>query len=448
MPPRAVHRGWILSGLVLAMFLSAIEATVVATALPTIIREVGGEARYGWVNIAYLLASTIAIPLYGKLADRHGRAPLLYIGLTLFALGSALCGLAPGFDLLVIGRIVQGAGAGAIQPVTMTIVGDLWAVHERGKVQGVIGAVWGTSGAIGPLLGGLLASTVGWRWIFWLNLPFVVAAVVMIALTYREPARERSTVPLDRAGVALAAVGAFALLLAIERVWPLPLAIVAALAFTLLVQVERRAADPVVPLDLLVSSRIGTGLALLGLIGGMLMVILTWLPLRLLAGDGSVAAGAALTPLLVGWPIAATLTPSLMLRRGRRRIVRRGAAILFGATTMLAVLVGLDVPLWTLTPVMLAMGFGFGFVSITAVVDAQDSVPRERRGVVTGLGAFTRFLGGALGVALLGALRGLPGPAVANGVFWVFVGLAAAGLLTVVVAAGYAEDGTAVERER
>lgn len=434
------HRGWILAGLVLAMFLSAIEATVVATALPTIIRDVGGEERYGWVNIAYLLASTISIPLYGKLADRHGRGPLLQLGLFLFVAGSVVCGLAPGLDLLVLGRVVQGAGAGAIQPVTMTIVGDLWAMHERGKVQGVIGVVWGASGAIGPLLGGLIAATIGWRWIFWMNLPFALAAMAIVWLAYREPARVRSTVPLDRAGVTLAAVGAFALLLAIEQVLPLPLAITAVLAFGALWWVEQRAADPVMPPDMLRSPRLGTGLVMLGIIGAMLMGILTWLPLRLMTGDGAVAAGAALSPLLVGWPIAATASPSLMLRFGRRTMLRIGAVVLALAAVALAVFVGTDAALILLAPIMMAMGVGFGFISTTTVVDAQASVARERRGVVTALGAFARSLGGALGVAGLGALRGIPGPDVARGMFWVFVGMAGLGLTAMLVAAGYEAD--------
>jgi MFS family permease len=433
-------RRWTLVGLVLAMFLSAIEATVVATALPTIVHDLGGDARYGWVNIAYLLASTVTIPLYGKLADRHGRGPLMHIGLLLFAIGSAMAGFATSFDLLVLGRIVQGAGAGAIQPVAMTIVGDLWEVHERGKVQGVIGAVWGTSGALGPLLGGVMATTIGWRWIFWINIPFALAAIALIAVAYREHARTLSTLPLDRAGVLCTAVGAFALLLAIEQVAPWPMALLSLAAFGALVLVEQRAADPVIPPDMLRSPRLGTGLALLGMLGAMLMAVLTWLPLRLVNGDGSIIAGAALTPLLLGWPIAAAKSPGLMVRHGRRYTIRLGAAILFASALCLAAYVVSTLPLALLAVVMFAMGLGFGLISTTTVVDAQSSVAKERRGVVTALGAFSRFLGGAIGVAALGALRGLPGPAVARGMTWVFVGFAGVALLTVVVAAGYAHD--------
>lgn len=436
---RLVGRRWTLVGLILAMFLAAIEATVVATALPTIIADVGGEARYGWVNIAYLLASTITIPLYGKLADRHGRGPLLQAGLALFALGSSVAGLAPGFEWLVIGRVIQGVGTGAIQPVTMTIIGDLWSVNERGKVQGIIGTVWGAAGAVGPLLGGLIATTVGWRWIFWLNLPFAIAAMLLVAVAYREPARVPATVPLDRLGVLLTAIGTFALLLAIEQVIPIPMALLSVLALGALFLVERRAADPVIPPDMLLSRRLGTGMALLALIGGMLMVVLTWLPLRLINGDGSVAAGAALSPLLVGWPVAATMAPGLMLRLGRRKTLQLGTGILLLGATALAAFVSSTAPLWLLAPVMLTMGLGFGLISTTTVVDAQHSVARERRGVVTGLGAFARSLGGAVGVAALGLLRGLPGPAVANGLSWVFVGLAGTALLGVIVAAGYEE---------
>jgi MFS family permease len=240
--------------------------------------------------------------------------------------------------------------------------------------------------------------------------------------------------------VTLAAVGAFALLLAIERVLPLPLAITAVLAFGALWWVEQRAADPVMPPDMLRSPRLGTGLVMLGIIGAMLMGILTWLPLRLMSGDGAVAAGAALSPLLVGWPIAATASPSLMLRFGRRTLLRLGAAVLALAAIALAGFVGTAAPLILLAPIMMAMGVGFGLISTTTVVDAQATVARERRGVVTALGAFARSLGGALGVAALGALRGLPGPDVARGMFWVFVGMAGLGVLSVLVAAGYEAD--------
>jgi MFS family permease len=172
----------------------------------------------------------------------------------------------------------------------------------------------------------------------------------------------------------------------------------------------------------------------------MLMGVLTWLPLRLISGDGSVLAGAALTPLLLGWPIAATKSPTLMVRHGRRFVIRLGAGILLIAAVALAAYVSLDAPLWLLGVVMFAMGLGFGLVSTTTVVDAQSSVAKERRGVVTALGAFSRFLGGAIGVAALGALRGFPGPAVARGMTWVFIGFAGLALLTVVVAEGYAHD--------
>ncbi|MBK6496281.1 MAG: MFS transporter [Gemmatimonadetes bacterium] len=438
--PRFVGRRWTLVGLVLAMFLSAIEATVVATALPTIVHDLGGDARYGWVNIAYLLASTVAIPLYGKLADRHGRAPLLYVGLLLFALGSLVSGFAPTFDLLVLGRVIQGAGAGAIQPVTMTIVGDLWEVHERGKVQGIIGAVWGTSGAIGPLLGSLLATTIGWRWIFWINIPFALAAIGIVALAYREPARVRSTVPLDRLGVLCTAVGAFALLLAIEQVATLPMAILSAAAFGALIFVEGRAADPVIPVQILRSPRLGTGIALLGLVGAMMMVVLTWLPLRLIAGGGSIAASAALSPLLLGWPIAASRSPALMIKNGRQATIRLGALLLAIGAIALAGFVSSSAPIWVLAVIMFVMGLGFGLLSTTTVVDAQSTVAHGQRGVVTALGAFSRFLGGAIGVAALGALRGLPGPVAGHGMTWVFVGLAGVGLVTMVVAMGYAHD--------
>ena len=207
--------------LLLAVFLAAAEATVVSTALPRIVADLGGLRLYGWAGSSYLLASTVTMPLFGRLADLHGRKPIFQIGLALFFAGSALCGWAFSFPMLLAGRVVQGLGAGSIQPVAMTLIGDLYPVEERARVQGIVGSIWAVAGVAGPLLGALLVEGPGWRWVFWVNLPFAAGSAFAIQRALHEPRREGGRAPLDLLGALLLVVAAVSLLLAAEGVAPL-----------------------------------------------------------------------------------------------------------------------------------------------------------------------------------------------------------------------------------
>src|SRR5512142_877247 len=191
------------------------EMTVVSTAMPTVVAELGGLPLYAWAFAAYLLANTVTVPIWGKLADLKGRKPVLLAGLALFLLGSSGCGVAGSMPTLIAWRAVQGLGAGAMQPVTFTIVGDLFDVHERGRMQGLFGAVWGVAGLVGPLVGGAIVHTVGWRWLFWMNLPFGLASAAVLSLAYHERP-ERHEHRLDVGGAALLSVAVVAALLAVR----------------------------------------------------------------------------------------------------------------------------------------------------------------------------------------------------------------------------------------
>jgi EmrB/QacA subfamily drug resistance transporter len=402
------RRGLIVVGLMMAMFLSAIEATIVATAMPSIINDLGGLRLYGLVGSSYLLAATVTIPIYGRLADLRGRKSMMLLGIGLFLLGSALCALAPRLGYLVIGRVVQGLGAGAIQPITMTLVGDLFALEERGRIQGMMGALWGFAGIAGPLLGGTLVATLGWRSIFWLNIPFGIMAAVVLWRNLKEPAQKGAASSLDWPGAALLVLGSGALLTASGGVAPLPLALVGVALLVALFFVERTSAKPLLPLELLTRRDVAIGSLSAAMVGICFMGILNFLPLFIQSGLGRspALAGTALTPLLIGWPIAATASSALLVRTGFRLPLILGALAIALATAALRVWMHYPVQ-WVLWPVMLVMGAGLGLATSSVVIAVQTSVGYAQRGLATAFNMFSRSMGGAVGVGLAGLLVGV-----------------------------------------
>jgi EmrB/QacA subfamily drug resistance transporter len=404
---RAVsHRALIVAALLLAIFMAAMEATVVATAMPTVISELGGIALYGWVGASYLLASTVTVPLYGKLADRRGRKPVLLLGIALFLVGSLASGLATSIEQLIAYRAIQGLGAGAVQPIVLTIIGDLYTPAERGKVQGFFGAVWGIAGVSGPLLGGAIVHAFSWRWIFLINIPFGLASAATLTMVFREEARARATKPLDLAGSLAILVASLALLLAASGVAPaamIALGVAASIAF---VWLELRAADPVLPIPLLTRRLIAVNALASLVMGGAMMGALNFLPLHVqgvLLGMPT-EAGLVIAPMLVGWPIASAITSRLLMRIGYRRPLWLGALLTAIGLALLVPLVSTRAPSWALGVSMFVFGFGMGLANTAILIGTQASVGWEQRGVVTAVTMFARTMGGALGVGGLGAL--------------------------------------------
>lgn len=396
--------------LLLAVFLAAAEATVVSTALPRIVADLGGLRLYGWAGSSYLLASTVTMPLFGRLADLHGRKPIFQIGLALFFAGSALCGWAFSFPMLLAGRVVQGLGAGSIQPVAMTLIGDLYPVEERARVQGIVGSIWAVAGVAGPLLGALLVEGPGWRWVFWVNLPFAAGSAFAIQRALHEPRREERA-PLDLLGALLLVVAAVSLLLAAEGVAPLltgTLALTGAVAF---VFQERRARSPLLPLPLLARPEVGiaSGAALAS--GALLMGSVLYLPLWVqgVAAKSPATSGLALGPMLVGWPIAATLSIRWARATSFRHVARVGALLIVGGALALSTAVLLRSPIPVVGASTFLLGAGLGLAVTSLLVSLQTRVGFAQRGVATAVTLFARTLGGALGVGVLGALlaRGL-----------------------------------------
>lgn len=418
-PPVLPHRRLVLLACILAMFMGAIEATIVATAMPTIVAHLGGFPLLGWVFSIYLLTQAITIPIYGRLADLYGRKRVFFVGAGIFLLGSVLCGFATSMGMLVAFRALQGIGAGAIMPVASTIVGDIYSPQERAKVQGYLSSVWGISAIAGPLLGAFLVQHASWTLVFWVNVPVGLASMLLLARFLPErrvPTRQR----LDVVGTTLLTT-AVALLLVVllqaeslgSGLWPLLALAVGAAA--LLVWQQRRAADPLFPLALWRSPLVVAGNVGGVVIGAAMMGISAFLPTYLqgVSGHDPLAAGVTLAMMSIGWPLASTLSGRMMLRTSYRHTAVLGGVLLVAGACMLPFLSPERDLVWARVGAFL-VGAGMGMCNTTFLVSVQNAADREMRGIATASTIFTRILGSALGVAVLGAvlnhqlLRSLP----------------------------------------
>lgn len=411
------ERGPVLLAIMVATGVVAIDATILATAVPAIVADVGGFAQFPWLFSIYLLTQSVTVPVYAKLADTLGRKRIVLFGITVFFVASILCGVAWDMPSLIAFRALQGIGAGAMLPVTTTIIGDIYTVEERARVQGYVASVWGIAAVAGPTLGGVFAELDAWRGIFWVNIPLCLLAFWLLARGYHE-SREPRRHQIDVAGAVLLTVALSLLLLAVlegGHAWAWlspPTALLTCAGVVLLVVfvlVERRAAEPVLPMwiftrPLLRSTNL-VGLA----VGAALAGLTAYVPTYLVVGlDVSpLVAGLALATLTIGWPISAALSGRLYLRIGFRATAIIGSVVVLVGVAALSLLSpSPSIPLVAATSFVI--GLGFGFASVPAIVAAQSSVGWDERGVVTGAGMFARSIGQALGAAVLGA--------VANGV--------------------------------
>lgn len=397
----------------LSVGLVAIDATILATAVPSVVEDLGGFTSFPWLFSIYLLAQAVSVPIYGKLADLFGRKPVMLLGIGLFVVGSLLCGVAWGMTSLILFRLVQGLGAGAIQPVSMTILGDLYSLEERATVQGYVASVWAISSVVGPTLGGVFSDTIGWRWIFFVNLPLGLLAAATLWRRFAEDV-ERRRHRLDLGGALLLATGGTLLLLAlleggVEWAWNSPLSLLlfagAAALLALFVAVERRAPEPVLPLWIFRMRVLNVVNAASLVVGVLLMGLSSYVPLyaQQVLGTGALVAGLALAGMTVGWPIAASTAGRLYLSVGFRATLVLGAVVAV-AGSLLLLTISPDSSVWSLALACFVMGLGFGYVASPAVVAAQTSVSWSTRGVATGSNLFARSVGSALGVAAFGAV--------------------------------------------
>ena len=407
------ERGPILLAIMVSTALVAVDSTVIATAVPSIVANLGGFTEFPWLFSIYLLAQAVTVPMYGKLADLFGRKPVLLLGIGLFLLGSIMCGVAWNMTVLIAFRAVQGLGAGAVQPMSITMIGDLYTVEERARVQGYVASVWGAAAVVGPALGGVFSEYLSWRWIFFVNIPLCVLAAAMIVRRFHEQVT-RTRPRIDYLGASLLTAGLTLVVLGVLEggqawAWDSPSGIVVlggglALLFCFVLS-ARRAPDPVLPLWIFGRRLLTTSnLASVG-VGAILIGLTSYVPtyVQEVLGAGPVVAGFALSTLVIGWPIAASQAGRIYLRLGFRGCASIGAVFAIGGTALL-LLLGQGSSVAQVGATCFVIGIGMGLIAPPTLVAAQSSVGWHERGVVTGANLFARSLGSALGVAVFGAI--------------------------------------------
>lgn len=407
------ERGAVLMALMLSTGLIAIDATVLATAVPSVVAELGAFEQFPWLFSVYLLAQAVSVPIYSKLADTIGRKPIILTGVGLFLVASVLAALAANMGALIGFRVLQGLGAGAVAPMAMTIVGDLYDVAERAVVQGYLASVWAVSSVVGPALGGVFSQFLSWRGIFWINLPLCLVAGWALLRHYDETVEARAH-RIDYPGAALLTVGLTAVILALLEggnawawlSWPSLASFgVGLLALAVFPLVERRAAEPILDLSLLRRPLILTTTLLSLGVGALVIGVTSFVPTYLEHALGVVplVSGAAVAALTLGWPLSASLAGRLYLVRGYRFTVLSGCLVALAGTAGLAAVGPWPNP-WAVAGVSFVVGFGLGWVAAPSLIAAQAAVTWNERGVVTGLNMFARSAGSAVGVAVFGAI--------------------------------------------
>ena len=411
--PRA--KQGIVVAILLALFLGALDQTIVGTALPRIITELNGANLYTWVVTIYLLASTVTVPIYGKLSDMYGRKPLLLAGVGLFLAGSALAGLSQNIEQLIVFRGIQGLGAGALFPIALATIGDLFSPQERGRYQGLFGAVFGLSSLVGPALGGYLTDTFSWHWIFYVNLPI---GLLSIAIILRElpTIKGRPNQKIDYLGVVTFAAGIIPILIGLTNVQTNAFAtpevaglIAAGLAMIgLFLFVEAKAAEPIVPLELFrnrtfAASAAATFFASFGFFASVI-----FLPryFQAVLGETATNSGYATLPLLLGVIISSVSAGQIVARRGRYKSLILGAILLVSAGSLLLTNLKADTDPWVLRGWMFLAGLGVGPTLSVFTIVVQNAVPFKFLGTATSNLTFFRQVGGSVGLAIVGSYFG------------------------------------------
>ncbi|MCL6636462.1 MAG: MFS transporter [Alicyclobacillus sp.] len=407
------RRGVLIAGLLIAMLFGALDQTVVSTAMPRIVGDLGGLGQMAWLTTAYMLTSTTVVPIAGKLADLLGRRVVYVSGLLVFVAGSALCGAAQSMNQLIVFRAFQGVGGGIMMPMAMIIVGDLFTGSQRAKWQGVFGGLFGLASLVGPQLGGWVVDVASWRWVFYLNLPIALLAVVLIAYGLEGRPRQ-GRVQIDWAGMLTLVTGVVSLLLTLSlggKRWPwnaaplLGLMLLTVLSLAGFVWLELRVPEPVIPVRLLRNRTFtlvnGVGFLMsVGMFGSLMFVPLL---LQGILGISPSASGTAMTPMMLAMMAASALGGRLALRLGVRPQLALGMAVM-AASFWCLTQTTLSTHSWVITLDLVVLGCGMGLVMPLLTLALQQSFPREQLGVVTSSSQFFRQIGGTFGMTLLGAV--------------------------------------------
>jgi EmrB/QacA subfamily drug resistance transporter len=404
----------VLIGLMISTFLSAIEGTIVSTAIPKIASDLGGVQMISWVVSIYLLSMVVTTPIFGKIADLFGRKPVFMIGTIVFLVGSILSGLSQTMEQLIIFRGIQGIGAGALIPVTFTIIGDVFQFEQRAKIQGLISAMWGVAGILGPLTGGLLVDYVSWRWIFYFNLPFGILSLILILSALHE-SFERKKHHIDYWGALVFTLGITSFLYALLEggtafPWDSPIIIglfsVSAVLAIIFFFIEWKSPEPMLPLKLF-SNRIIAVANLSGfLISFVLVAVSFYIPLWVqgVYGEGATFSGLIIVSMTITWPLSAALCGKFITKYGIRSITLMGIILIICSSISLAIASAYLPMHWVLALLMGAFGLGFGFLFTTMTFSVQSAVGWNLRGIAIASNQFLRTLGQTIGIAVFGLL--------------------------------------------
>lgn len=402
----------IISALMVSMFLAAVEGTVVTTAMPTIVKDLNGFQLISWVFSLYLLTSAISTPIYGKLSDLYGRKNILSIGIIIFLIGSFLCGLSRSMYQLIFFRTVQGLGAGSIFTVTYTIVGDVFTLEERGKVQGWLGTVWGIASLIGPFLGGFLIDSLSWHWIFFINIPFGIFSIILIQKNLVEEF-EKKKHKIDYAGAITLSFAIMALLylfLSMGKsegvsLYVIIMCIIATIVFFIAFYfIERKALEPIIPFDIFTKTNIFVNIISF-LISAFLMGIDAYMPIYIqnVLGFQPTIAGIALAPMSLSWLMSSIVLAKAIPKYGEKVVSSLSTVILIVSTVLLPTLT-INSSLFIVIVYGFIMGFGFGGCFTTLTIVIQESVNYDKRGAATASNALVRTLGQTIGISVLGGI--------------------------------------------
>lgn len=410
---KQTKRPLVLASIMLAMFMGAIEGTIVSTAMPAIVGELGGFSLYSWVFSAYLLMMTVTVLIYGKLSDLFGRKPVMVFGIILFLIGSLLAGLATSMKQLIAYRFIQGFGAGAVMPIATTIVGDIYSKEERAKVQGYLSSVWGISAIMGPAIGGFFVEYVSWKWVFWVNIPIGLLAMIGIILFLHENI-EKKKPDIDYKGAVLLTIALSALMIVLVQsgvkwAWlsfrTIGLLVLFAVALIFFIFQEKRASEPMMPFNIWKIPTILIANIVSFTTGLMLIGISSFLPafVQGVMEKNATIAGFTLTAMSIGWPLASSQAGKLLLKMGARKTSLIGAVSLMLGTLLFVLMTPSSGPMWAATASFF-VGIGMGLSWTSFIVSIQSAVTWKQRGIATAANMFMRNLGNTVGAALLGGI--------------------------------------------